>query len=217
MRLRSLLWLVFCAIAGWGVLQAQKPFKDYAGVEYENFPLPPDWQQTTEWTRARLKYPSFLAPHGIPDGNRRWTVDYPRSDRHLLAGIRRLTRIDTRSVEQSVDLDGEDDIYNWPSLYAVEVGHWIIPDDQARQLREFLLRGGFLMVDDFHGTREWAVFLDGIKKVFPDREIVDIDNKDSIFHTIFDLDERFQVPGAQYLRSGRTYEQDGYEPHWRAI
>src|SRR5579864_7501685 len=211
MRLRSLLWLVFCAIAGWGVLRAQRPFKDYPGVEYENFPLPPDWQQTTEWTRARLRYPSFLAPHGIPDGNRRWTIDYPRSDRHLLAGIRRLTRIDTRSVEQIVDLDGEDDIYNWPSLYAVEVGYWNLTDAQAAQLREYLLRGGFFMCDDFHGTVEWENFMAGMKKVFPERPVVDLDNKDPIFHVLYDLEKRFQVPGMQYvvLPPHHMYEYDG--------
>ena len=210
--------VTFCflvaALGGWALLHAQRPFKEYAAIEYENFPLPPDWNSKTEWTRARLRVP------GVNRGfwsNINWTMDYPRSDRHLLQGIRRLTRIDTRSVEQVVELDGQDDIFNWPSLYAVEVGHWSIPDDQARQLREFLLRGGFLMVDDFHGTQEWGVFLEGIRKVFPDREIVDIDARDSIFHTIFDLEERFQVPGAQYLRSGRTYEKDGVEAHWRAI
>ena len=206
---------ILAALGAWGLLRAQKPFREYPGAEYENFPLPDDWGQKTEWTRARLKV------HGINRGWRRsdlnWTIDYPRSDRHLLQGIRRLTRIDTRSVEQVVEPDGGDDIYNWPSLYAVEVGHWLIDPDQARQLREFLLRGGFLMVDDFHGTREWETFLEGIKKIFPDRPIVDLDPKETIFHTIFDLDDKFQVPGAQYLRSGRTYEQDGYEPHWRGI
>jgi hypothetical protein len=217
MRLRSFLLLVLCAITGWGVLRAQRPFKDYPGVEYENFPLPPDWQQSTEWTRARLRYPSFLAPHGVPDGNRRWTVDYPRSDRHLLQGIRRLTRIDTRSVEQIVDLDGEDDVYNWPSLYAVEVGYWNLTDQQARQLREFLLRGGFLMVDDFHGTIEWNNFVAGIDKVFPDRRIVDLDNKDPIFHVIYDLDDRFQVPGMQYVFTRSLFEYDGFQAKWRGI
>ena len=75
------------------------------------------------------------------------------------------------------------------------------------------------MVDDFHSTFEWQIFVEGIKKVFPDREIVDIDNADPIFHTIYDLDNRFQVPGAQYLWSGRTYEKDqnGRPDHWRAI
>src|ERR1700733_6054666 len=183
-----------------GVLYAQRPFKQYQAAEYEDFPLPSDWNQKTEWTRARLRYPSVYAQfRGQLDLN--WTIDYPRSDRHLLAGVRRLTRIETRSVEQIVDLDGTDDVYNWPALYAVEVGHWSLPDKQAAQLREFLLRGGFLMVDDFHSTYEWDVFLTGIRKVFPDRPIADIPNSDAIFHTIYDLDKRFQVPGAQYLRS----------------
>ncbi len=147
--------------------------------------------------RARLRYPDV---YGYPNHSRfrmrdgspfpgYWTMDYPRSDRHLLAGVRRLTRIDTRSVEQVVDLDGTDDIYNWPMLYGVEVGHWLLPDDQAAQLREFLLRGGFFMCDDFHGDQpEWTGnFLDSMRKVFPDRPIEDIADNDPIFHTLYDL------------------------------
>ena len=217
MRLRPFFWLFAFVLTGWGILQAQRPFKAYPGVEYENFELPPDWNQTAEWTRARIRYPSYFAPHGVPDGNRRWTVDYPRSDRHLLQGMRRLTRIDTRSVEQVVDLDGSDDIFNWPSAYAVEVGYWNLPDDQASQLRDFLLRGGFLMVDDFHGTIEWNNFLAGMRKVFPDREIVDLDNKDPIFHVIYDLDDRIQVPGMQYVFTHSLYEYDGFGAKWRGI
>ena len=217
MRLRAAFWLVGAAFASfctWGVLHAQRPFKEYPGAEYENFPLPPDWNEKTEWTRARLRYPA------IGRGYRRdtnWTIDYPRSDRHLLQGVRRLTRIDTRSVEQVVDLDNTDDVYNWPMMYAVEVGYWDLPNSQAAQLRDFLLRGGFLMVDDFHGTQEWAGFVESMHKVFPDRPIVELDNSDPIFHTLYDLEERFQVPGAQFLRSRRTYERDGIEPRWRAI
>src|ERR1700722_7637783 len=120
MRLRSFLLLVLCAITGWGVLRAQRPFKDYPGQEYENFPLPPDWQQTAEWTRARLDYPSFMMAHPpARDGYERWPIDYPRSGRRLVQGIRRLTRIDTRSVEQVVDLDYQEDpsdVYNWPFM-----------------------------------------------------------------------------------------------------
>src|SRR5215472_7711907 len=147
--MRLTLLVVLAALGTWGVLRAQKPFREYQAIEYENFPLPNDWNQKTEWTRARLRLP------GINRGwasSINWTMDYPRSDRHLLQGIRRLTRIDTRSVEQVVELDGTDDIYNWPTLYGVEVGHWELPDNQAAQLRDFLLRGGFLMVDDFHGS-----------------------------------------------------------------
>jgi len=223
MRTRSALLLFAAALGIWGVGYAQRPFQQYEAAEYEDFPLPTDWNAKTEWTRARLRYPSVYARWGR-DLN--WTIDYPRSDRHLLQGIRRLTRIDTRSVEQVVDLDGTGDVYNWPMMYAVEVGHWALPDDQAAQLREFLLRGGFLMVDDFHGDQpyhnvpsEWQVFLASMHRVFPDRPIVDIENSDPIFHTVYDLDDRFQVPGWQYNYSGRTYEagETGKVPHWRGI
>jgi hypothetical protein len=217
MGLRPALILLFTGFAAWGVLHAQRPFQEYPGVEYENFPLPPDWRATAEWTRARLRYPSFLNVHGRRDGYRRWTVDYPRSDRHLLEGVRRLTRIDSRSVEQVVDLDGADDVYNWPMMYAVEVGYWNLTDEQAEQLREYLLRGGFFMCDDFHGTIEWENFMASMRKVFPDRPVVDLDNKDPIFHVIFDLEDRFQIPGAQYLYSGLIYEYDGFEAKWRGI
>jgi hypothetical protein len=217
-------WRGFPRIGRLGLLLAQAPWKDYPALEYENFAVPTDWNQKTEWTRARLRYPDI---YGYPFVDLRmrdgkpfpgyWTMDYPRSDRHLMAGIRRLTRIETRSVEQVVTLDGTGEVNNWPTLYAVEVGHWRLPDDQAAQLREFLLRGGFLMVDDFHGTKEWNIFVASMSKVFPDRPIVEIPNSDPIFHTVYDLDERFQVPGAQYFDTGKTYEQDGYQPRWRAI
>jgi uncharacterized protein DUF4159 len=217
MRRSSMIWLVFAAIAGWGVLLAQKPFREYSGAEYIDFPLPNDWKTPAEWTRARLRYRALNVVHGQRISPGQWTVDYPRSDRHLLEGIRRLTRIDTRSVEQVVDLDGDDDIYNWPMLYAVEVGHWNLSEEQAAQLREYLLRGGFLMVDDFHGTQEWDNFAAGVRKIFPDREIVDLDNKDPIFHVIYDLEDRFQVPGLQYVYTGSKFEYDGFQAKWRAV
>jgi len=116
-----------------------------------------------------------------------------------------------------VELDGTDDVYNWPMMYAVEVGHWRLPDEQVAQLRDFLLRGGFLMVDDFHGTYEWQIFMESMSKVFPGRPVEELPNNDPIFHTLYDLDQRFQVPGAAAYRRGVTYEQDGFEPRWRAI
>jgi hypothetical protein len=226
MRLRTALAVGFLGLAVLSVLFAQRPFKEYPAMEYTDFPLPPDWNQKAEWTRARLRYPDtwgyperpLFMQGGVPFPGQ-WTMDYPRSDRHLLAGVRRLTRIDTRSVEQVVDLDGSGEVYNWPVLYGVEVGHWLLPDDQAAQLRDYLLRGGFFMCDDFHGDQEWAVFLNSMNKVFPDRVIEDIPDGDPIFHTLYNLHERFQVPGAIYFESGLTYEKgpSGKIPHWRCI
>jgi hypothetical protein len=77
-------------------------------------PTPPDAAEKTEYAFARLKYPSYGRPPSslwAMRGN--WTIDYPKADRHFVSGVRRLTRIHTRSVEQIVDLDS-DEIYNWP-------------------------------------------------------------------------------------------------------
>jgi hypothetical protein len=201
----------------------QQPFREYPGVEYENFPLPPDYRVPGEWAFARLMYPAIpyaWGYRGNPDwqhGAANWTIDYPRSDRHFAQAFRRLTRVAARSVEQPVNLDDGDDVFNWPWLYAVEVGFWNLTDAQAAKLREYLLRGGFFMCDDFHGTREWSVFVSSMRRVFPDRPIVDIPPDDPIFHTLYNLDDKYQVPGLQFVYSHRVYEHDGYEARWRGI
>jgi hypothetical protein len=231
--LHKALWLSSIAVGCAGALFAfQRPWREYPAREYNNFPIPPDYREKTEWAFARLMYPDAQGMYGRGYGRRfggfgrfawdwrqgltAWTTDYPRSDRHFSAAMRRLTRVHARSVEQPVNLDDGDQL-NWPWLYAVEVGHWNLTDSQAKAMREYLDRGGFFMCDDFHGTREWEVFLESMRRVFPDRPIVEIPKDDPIFHVIYDLDDKYQVPGAQYIRSGRTYEFDGYEPHWRGI
>jgi hypothetical protein len=204
----------------------QRSFREYPGVEYSDFQLPPDYQQKTEWVFARLMYPP--APNarfarrarGAGDwvnGNSSWTQDYPRADRHFAEELRRLTRIQVRSVEQPVNLNDEDDVYNWPWLYAVQVGEWNLTDAQARKLRDFLLRGGFFMCDDFWGDEGWDVFEASMKRVFPDRDWVEIDNRDPIFHTVYDLNDRYQVASMGSVRSGRTYKCEGCPAHWRGI
>ena len=176
-----------------------------------DFELPTDYRTPAEWVFARLMYPSIGWGGAWQYGGTSWTIDYPRGDRHIAALVRRLSIIDARSVEQPVNLDDGDDVFNWPWLYAVEVGQWDLTDSQAAQLREYLLRGGFLMVDDFHGSQEWTIFVESMRRVFPDRPIVDLPDDDPIFHTFWDLEERQQIPGLQYVYSGRPYEHDGFD------
>ena len=193
-------------------------FREYPGVEYYDFELPTDFRKPAEWVFARLMYPSLGWGGGSwQNGGTSWTIDYPKGDRHIAALVRRLSVIDARSVEQPVNLEDGDDVFYWPWLYAVEVGQWDLTDAQAAKLREYLLRGGFLMVDDFHGTRQWQNFVEGMRRVFPDRPIVDLPDDDPIFHTFWDLEDRQQIPGLQFLYSGRTYEEDGVVARWRAI
>lgn len=215
MRLRRLISGSVVVFSLAALFAFQSRFRQYADEEDNPTAVPPDANEKTEWAFARLRYPS--ARFGGYWGYRgSWSTDYPKADRQFVQGVRRLTRIHTRSVEQVVDLDS-DEIFNWPWVYAVEVGHWNLSDAQCARLREYLLRGGFLMTDDFHGTYEWEVFMASMARVFPDRPIVEIENKDAIMHVLYDLDERIQVPGIQYWYSGRIYEKDGVDPHWRGI
>jgi hypothetical protein len=226
MILRKSLWLVGGGAVLLGSLCAfQLPFREYPAIEYNDFPLPADAQEKTEWVFARLMYPpaptarfdrTWGRPGAWAHGMSSWTQDYPRADRHFVLALRRLTRLHVRSVEQPVNLDDGDDVYNWPWLYAVRPGEWLLSDAQAQRLRDYLLRGGFFMADDFWGTREWEVFMNSMHRVFPDRPVVDLENSDAIFHTIYDLDDRYRIPGAWGLY-GPGYQYDGDTPYWRGI
>ncbi len=207
----------------------ERPFRVYRSLEpYDNVELPPDFQEKTEWIQARLMYPPhpearfgrsrrFGPISDWREGGTSWSQDYPRADRHFAGALRRLTRVHARSVEQPVNLDDGDDVYYWPWLVAGEMGDWKLTRAQATKLRDYLLRGGFLMLDDFWGTEEWDRFQESMQMVFPDRPIVEIENADSIFHTVYDLNDRYQIPGEWALRRGSTYRNDGQIPHWRGI
>jgi len=212
---------------------AQRPFRVYPSLEaYDNVELPEDYKQKSEWVFARLMYPQHpnarfgnFRRFGLLDwreGGTSWTQDYPRADRHFAQAMRRLSLVQARSVEQPVNLDDGDDAFNYPWMNAGEMGDWKLTDAQAAALREYLLRGGFIMLDDFWGTEEWNRFDETMRRVFPDRQIVEIDNADAIFHVVYDLDDRYQVPGQWALARGITYRnpggaQAGEIPHWRGI
>ena len=228
MRISARISAVLPAAAALGFISLagawQRPFREYPGIEYNNFPLPPDFREKTEWAFARLMYPMAYGGRGFRyrasdwrEGNSMWTQDYPRADRHFSQAIRRLTRLQTRSVEQPVSLDDGDDVYNWPWIYAVQVGQWRLTDDQARKMREYLLRGGFFMCDDFWGESQWLVFLESMERVLPNRPVVDIPEGDPILRTVYDLSDRYQVPGARYLQTGVTYKCEGCPARWRGI
>src|SRR6266851_167987 len=173
MRLRTLIFAVFLVLSVWSALFAfqRGGFRRGRNFGEDGEPLvtPEDAGEKTEWAFARLQYPSNRRRRGGMDTN--WTIDYPKADRQFAQGVRRLTRLHTRSVEEVVNLEA-DQVYNWPWIYAVEVGHWVLTDEQCAKLRDYLNRGGFLMVDDFHGTQEWATFITSMGRIFPDRPIV---------------------------------------------
>jgi hypothetical protein len=227
MKIRPMLAAVGGALLYLGAVYGfQKPWREYPAVEYNNFPLPEDYNKPAEWVFARLMFPpgplDGYSRTGRFTGDYRqglslWTQDYPRADRHLSRAMRRLTRIDVRSTEQVTSLD-DDDVYNWPWVYAVQVGEWGLTEKEGAKLRDYLNRGGFFMADDLHGDAEWNEFAKRIRYAFPDRDFVELPDDDPYFHTVFDIGERPQVPGAAHLGEGCKYcSSGGRGAHWRAI
>jgi Domain of unknown function (DUF4159) len=204
---------------------AQKAFRVYYGLEGDDAyaELPADYKEPGEFVIARLMFPSNGIGPGSwsgadwTQGGTSWAVDYPRADRRLAAILRRLTRIDVRSVEQPVNLDDGDDVYHWPFLMAGLPGSWDLSEEQAGKLRDYLLRGGFLLCDSFFGTREWSGFVTGMRRVFPERTIVDLPDDHPIFHNVYDINAKHQIANWQALGRGEGYRADGDRPHWRGI
>jgi Domain of unknown function (DUF4159) len=172
---------------------------------------PPDAWVEGEFAFARLRFRAGTRGYW----RARWGTDANKSERQFIQGVRRLSRVNARSVEEIVDIDS-DEIYKWPWLYAVGIGDWVLSDAHAARLRNYFERGGFLMVDDFHGEREWRNFMAGIERIFPGRAAVEIDDEHPIFQVVFDLRQRYQISGLQVIY-GQPYERGGIEPHWRAI
>ena len=200
---------------------AQLPFREYPGVEGDaTADLPSDYNTPAEFVLGRLMYPSRgrWGNRNWKQGYSAWTIDYPLGDRNYLRHLRRLINTSVRSVEQPVDLDDGDDVFNWPFLLASFVGGWDLTDAQAAKLREYLLRGGFLMCDSFFGTAEWDGFQATMRRVFPDRSIVELPDDSPIFHTIYELGQRRQVRNGRSLRwGGPGYRLDGVDAHWRGV
>ena len=111
--------------------------------------------------------------------------------------------MDARSVEQVVDIEDGDDVFNWPFLYAVQAGEWGLTEKQGKILREYVERGGFFVGDDFHGPDEYGEFDKRVHFAYPDRPLVDIPNNDPFFHAVYDLDDRYIIPGQAHLREDR--------------
>ena len=212
-RGRVAAFLLFLPVLAGG----QEPFRELLPMEGYNAmtALPRDAHVPGELVIGRLMFPD--GRRGWEQGGTNWTVDYPKGDRTLAALLRRFTRINVRSVEQPVNPDDGDDIYHWPFLFAGLVGNWRLTDDQVDALREYLLRGGFLYADSFFGESHWYGFEEGIRRIFPERPIIELPEDHPVFHIVYDVSEIrvTQMPHMNALPAG--YLNGGRDPHWYGI
>lgn len=146
-----------------------------------------------------------------------WSTDYPKADRQFLQVIQEILGIDAYDRENAVSL-ADPELRRFPFLYALEVGRMNLSRAEAGGLRSYLEAGGFLVIDDFWGTREWAVFEANMRRVLPGRAIQELPMDHPLFRVFFEIPELIQVPNVRQGRyGGPTWERDGYEPSVRGI
>src|SRR5215470_5868824 len=143
-----------------------------------------------------------------------WAVDYPLSDAHFLRTLERYTMIQVAEDSRHLQLT-DNRLFDYPYLWLQQpaAGGWNPTREEAQSLREYLLRGGFMMVDDFHGEYEWEYFEAVMKRVFPEKQFVDVPMSDSVMHIFFDIDQNVQIPGDRHLMFGGPPRMEG-PPHW---
>ena len=200
--------------AGWAQASAADPFGAGDAYGAGNAPGRP----THELHPARLVYAHGTHSTWGP-GRAWWRIDWPEAERHFLEGVARYTAIDVAADSVHVSLLDER-VFDHPWLFAQQPGRWGLSGAETARLGEYLGRGGFLVVDDFHGPGDWAVFEEAMARALPGREIVELDD-DELLDVLYELDGRTQIPGRRHLVRGSG---DGVEarmpfspPRWRGI
>ena len=127
-----------------------------------------------------------------------WAIDYPEAEFHLLRGLERLTSLDVADDSRHLQLT-DDEIFDYPWLFAQQAGRWFLRTDEIERLREYVLRGGFLVVDDFHGEYDWQVMSAALESAFPEWPITPLAEDHPLMNVLYDLDQGTQIPGRRHL------------------
>jgi hypothetical protein len=182
----------------------------------------PSWETDAEFptdifTFVRIEYGSGRG-RGWGGG---WATDFPDSDLNLSFRLQELTTLKVDPNGKIIRLT-DDELLDYPFIYLIEPGRLRFTDDEVIALRRYLLRGGFLMVDDFWGGDEWSNFEFEIRRVFPDRSPQELPLDHAIFHGVYDLTEKPQVPSIHHAMNGFRYEprrgpDDGSVAHYRGL
>lgn len=196
------------AWAQWGRRRRPDPTNvDRNGVP--EWPVNPDFAHD-HFTFVRIEYDSWRF-------GGKWATDFPDSDLNFSYRLQELTAMKVNPQSKILRMT-DPELFDYPFVYLIEPGDIVLSDEEVAALRRYLLNGGFMMVDDFWGEREWENFYEQVKRVFPDREAEELPLEHEIFHCVYDLKEKPQVPSIHAWWNGVTAERpDAAEAHYRAF
>jgi len=142
------------------------------------------------FTPTRIGWPR----DGAFNADYQWDHDYPRADHHFPTIIDELTTIHARRTESNIFAATDTAFFKFPFAYFCEPGYWSLNDEEAKSLRAYLLKGGFLIVDDFRGGYAFQNFIDVLHKVLPDAQPIELTSGHPIFHSFFEIDSLPRIP-----------------------
>ncbi len=213
-----ILLLVLAALLGTVVLAQYRGGRRGPPRTDERYGVP-EWKhergfEKDSFTFARVRYSSGYG-RGRGGG---WATDYRDADLNLSWRLHQMTSLQVDPEGRVIELT-DPDLPNYPFLYIIEPGALFFSEEEIVALRRHLENGGFLLVDDFWGEREGDNLFDRMNEVFPNRPAVPLPADHPIFHCVFDLKEKPQVPGVHsWMNSGLTYERyDATEVDYRGI
>lgn len=168
-------------------------------AQFGNRPPDPDFEEYNvpydgRVTFVRLRYTPYRArwtrgPNGYFGGvDYFWNHDYPRADTHFSTMMHELTAVPMNTDGSEIFSLDDPALFKFPIAYLVEPGSWTITESEVRNLRNYLLKGGFLIVDDFV-DRQWSNFQRVMAQVLPDARYVKLDVAHPIFHSFFTIDD----------------------------
>lgn len=187
--------------------------------------FPAEFLSHRDFTFSRVLYQSDRRE----PGGQGWYTDYPTADQNLMVRLSELTTtsvgFDHRDTPDHVVVTLDDPkLFNYPFLFMSDVGTLWLSDEEAVRLRKYLLKGGFLWVDDFWGPHAWDQWIGELRKALPlaDYPVVDIPMNHPIHKTMFEVLEIPQIPSIQHWRrsGGATTSERGLrsdDVHLRAI
>jgi len=170
-----------------------------------------------QWTFVRIRYFAFTVDsrYRLDYWGEPWAIDAPAAEQNLSRRLRTATAI---QVNDPIVLTLDDPkLWDQAWIYMVEPGNLRLRDNEVPILREFLLRGGTVTFDDFHGPLEWDNFAAEMKRVFPERPIVDLEPPHPIYSCFYQINGFPQTPGLGSFFAGRTWEKGGFTARLRSI
>ena len=150
---------------------------------------------------VRMSYPATNFGRNQPPP---WAHDYYQGEYHFLKIMQAVTNVPVHIDESSIMSFGDKELFKFPVAYLVEPGFWYLSPDEVTNLRDYLLKGGFLIVDDFP-QRGWGQFELQMSRVFPEGKWIQLDNTHPIFHSFFELNDITSIPTAYNLGTGPQF------------